>query len=164
MRISKTFLAASIAAFGLLGQPMLSQAYDGEHGGHGKHGARSCRHADGDALQGPERMAKRLHLSPEQRQSMRAVEEKYRPQMRDLRQNLTDNRQALAKLGAGDPKFQELADTQGKSIARMIVLRKQMRAEIDPILTEPQRQQLERMLEHRRHHGEHGEHGDRGRG
>ena len=150
MKTQKTVLAASVVALGLLSHPLLSQAFDGE-GFHrsGHHCARS-----GDAMQGPGwgRLADRLHLTKEQRQSMNTIEDKYRPALRDLRQSLSDKRTALKTMDATDAKLPELAAAQGKAISDMIVMRKQMRSEMDKVLTDEQRQTLGKMLEQRRLH------------
>jgi len=102
------------------------------------------RHGDPEAR--IERMAQRLNLSTEQRDAMRAIVDKARPQMRALRDRLTDNRTQLRTLtlqgNADEARVRTLADAQGKAMADLIVLRTQMRSEMDKVLTEPQRQQL----------------------
>ncbi len=45
-----------------------------------------------------------------------------------------------------------LSEAQGKTLADMIVLRKKMRADVDKVLTEDQRQKLHEMFEHGRQH------------
>jgi Spy/CpxP family protein refolding chaperone len=147
----KTFLAAAAVAFGLLGHPLLSQAFDGDHSQQPGH---QCQRSGG-AHEGWGRLAERLHLTKAQRQSVNAIEDKYRPQLRDMRQSLADNRQALNKMDAADPKLPEAAAAQGKAIADMIVARKTMRAEMSQVLTEEQRQTLGKLLEQRRQHHHH---------
>jgi Spy/CpxP family protein refolding chaperone len=143
MKTRKTFLAASVVALGLLGLPVLSQAYAGDH----------CRwsgpSANAGASHGWERWADRLNLSKEQRESMRAINVKYQPELNDLRQRLSDNRNTLAKMDAADAKLAESAAAQGKTVTDMIVTRKNMRAEMDKVLTEEQRQTLDKMREQR---------------
>lgn len=149
MKTQKTILAASVVALGLLGHPILSQAFDGDHSQRLAH---HCRQSpDANETHGWGRLAKRLNLTKEQRQSMNAIDDKYRPQLRDLRQFLQDNRAALAKMDAADAKLPELAAAQGKTIADMIVARKNMRSEMDKVLTEEQRQKLGKMFEQRGH-------------
>jgi len=151
MKIGKTILAASVVALGVLSYPVVSQAFTGDHA------YRSERHcgqsADGgQARHGWWRLAERLNLTKEQRQAMNAIEDKYRPELRDLRQLLKDNHAALAKMEPADAKLQELADAQGKTIADLIVVRKQMRSEVAKVLTEEQRHQVREMLQRQHHH------------
>jgi Spy/CpxP family protein refolding chaperone len=147
MNTKKTILAASVVALGLLGQPLLSQAFDGHYS---ERSARHCGHA-ANAKDHHEwgRLAERLQLTPDQRQAMRAIKDKYQPALRNLRQQLRDNHTALAKLNAADAKLPESAAAQGKTMVDMIVLRKQMRSEMDKVLTEAQRQQLSNMMDRR---------------
>lgn len=140
---TQAFLAASAIALGLLSHPILSQAADGQQCGHAGFGQE--RHGWGQ-------LAKRLQLSKEQRQSMNAIEDKYHPKLRDLGQSLGDNRAALKKMDANDPKLADTAAAQGKAIADLIVMRKQMHAEMRQVLTEAQRQTLDTLREQRHHH------------
>ena len=118
MSIHKSLLAASLFTLGLGGHPVLSQAYDGDSApGYGHH----CRHfGDARKFHGWERVADRLNLSKEQRQAMNAIEDKYRPEMRDLRQLFSDNHAALVKMDATDAKLQETAEAQGKTMADIV--------------------------------------------
>lgn len=150
MTIHKTILAASMVAFGLLGQPVLSHADDGAHSPMPGHG---CGEFGKDMKDyGFERMADRLNMRAEQRQAMQTIADKYRPEMLKLRQMLKDNRDALDKMDASDPKLRELAEAQGKTMADMTVLRKKMRAQMDQVLTDAQRRQLQAMFKFRSHH------------
>ena len=150
MSIHKTVLAASMVAFGLLGQPALSLAHDGEHSALANHG---CGEFGRDMKDyGFERMADRLNMSAEQREAMKAIDDKYRPEMRELRQLMKDNRDALDKMDASDPRLNEVAEAQGKTMADMTVLLKKMRAQMDKVLTDAQRRQLQTMFRFRSHH------------
>lgn len=151
MKMHQTLLAGGLAALGMFSFPVLSQAVEGQLARPaGQHCQRS---ADDRAMHGFDRMADRLKLSPEQRKSMLAIKDKYQPQMRDLRQSLSGQRDALSKIEADDAKLPEAAAAQGKTIADLIVLRKQMRGEMDKVLTEEQRQTMSKMMQHRgRHH------------
>jgi Spy/CpxP family protein refolding chaperone len=150
MKTQKTILAASVVALGLLSYPVLSQAFDGVQS---QRSGQHCRHSGNDmARHSWGHLVDRLNLSKEQRQSMNAIDDKYRPPLRDLRQLLQDNRQALAKMDATDAKLPEVAAAQGKAIADLIVARKNMRSEMDKVLTEEQRQTLDKLFEQRGHH------------
>jgi Spy/CpxP family protein refolding chaperone len=153
MTINKTFLAASMAALGLLGQPILSHADADARPAMPAHG---CDHPrQGMEGRGLERMARFLDLSAEQQQALKAIEAKYGPEMRELRQLSFDNHKALDKMDASDPRLQELAAAQGKTMADMTVLHKQMRAQMDKVLTPAQRQKMQDRFEQRRHHRGH---------
>lgn len=144
MTINQAILAAGMAAFILLGQPARAHADAGTRGG-------GCGQSRQDMKDhGLDRMTRFLGLSTEQQQAMKAVEDKYGPEMRELRQLSFDNRKALDKMDASDPKLQELAAAQGKTLADMMVLRKQMRAQMEQTLTDAQRQKLKTLYEHRR--------------
>ncbi|HUW29909.1 MAG TPA: Spy/CpxP family protein refolding chaperone [Sulfuriferula sp.] len=101
------------------------------------------------------RMGKRLGLTKEQRTAVRAIVEQHRPRMRALRDAQAESRRQLMAISAtGNPdtaQVRALADMQGKAIADMIVLRVQMRSEINKILTEEQRKKLLRARETRGH-------------
>lgn len=142
MTINKTILAASMAVFGLFGQPVLS-------------------HADADvrpAMQNPdfESMARFLGISFEQRLALKVIEDKYRPELRELAQLSFDNRKALSEMDASDPRLQELAAAQGKTMADMTVLLKQMSAQMDKVLTTAQQQRMEDLFAQRQQHADKG--------
>ena len=148
MTNARILMLSAIAAIALSGQPVLAHDFDDfDHGGN-------CRHehaAMAGHYLGPEisaRLAHRLGLSPEQRQALEAIGDKHRPELRQLRDTLGDNGRALRKAQADDPKLAELAGAQGKAIADMIVLHKQIRAEVDKVLTDQQREKLDMMRQH----------------
>ncbi|MGA7181118.1 MAG: Spy/CpxP family protein refolding chaperone [Thiobacillaceae bacterium] len=150
MHTFRTLVAGSFVALGLFSHPVLSQAFDGDRSYRSGHHCWRSNHAFGRHEW--RRLADRLNLTQEQRQSLYAIKHKYRPEQRDLRQLLSDNRKALAKMDASDPKLQELAEAQGTTVTDMIILRKKMRAEMEAVLTEDQRKTLHEMFERRRHH------------
>ncbi|MBI4756194.1 MAG: Spy/CpxP family protein refolding chaperone [Betaproteobacteria bacterium] len=140
------------AQFGRMGGGMAGPMGGGmggpgcSYGGHG-HGM----HGDVDA--GIDRMSGLLDLSKEQRDAMRAIGDKHRPQLRELGDRLSDSRRQLRELAAkGTPdaaQVRPLAEAQGKAMADMMVLRTQMRAEMDKVLTDAQRDKLRQMRERR---------------
>ena len=106
-----------------------------------------------------ERMAERLDLSDEQRDSIRAIVDKARPAFREYGDSLRDNREKLRELAQADDADQAairaLADAQGGAMADMIVLRTDMMREVRAVLTPEQRKELEnRRSHHGRRHGE----------
>ena len=100
-----------------------------------------------------EHMSASLNLTKEQRDAMYAIVDKSRPQTRELRDRLADtHKQLRALMRQGTPKeseVRELADAQGKAIADMIVLRTKVRTEINHVLTDAQRQQMQQWRGHR---------------
>ena len=129
MSARKLLVIAAAAAVAAL--PVHAQPFGGGHGACGGHGEHSV-----------ERMAKHLGLSKDQVQAARAIEDKYRPKLREVEDRMSDNHKALAELKAGDPKLRELADAGGKAMADMIVLRTQMKDEMDKVLTDAQREKM----------------------
>ena len=100
-----------------------------------------------------ERMADRLNLSSDQTAALRAIEDKYRPGLRDAVDRLRDSRRALAQVDPADAgNLRAIADARGKAVADMIVMRVQMRGEVHAVLTEQQRKRMQEML-HRGHDG-----------
>ncbi len=151
MHISRTLLTGGLVAFGLLAQPVLSQAFEG---GHSHRTSADCRRATHSfESHGWGGMTDRLKLTKEQRASLNAIDAKYRPELRDLRQLRSDNRKALTRMGASDPKLQELAEAQGKTLADMIVLRKNMLADVEKVLSDDQRRQFHEFFERGAHRG-----------
>jgi Spy/CpxP family protein refolding chaperone len=100
-----------------------------------------------------ERMADALDLTKEQRDKVRAIVDKSRPQTRELRDKLADNRKQLHTLvqqgSAKEADVRKLADTQGKLMADMIVQRTKVRNEIHAVLTPEQREKLQQRFEQR---------------
>jgi len=148
MKTQKAFLAASAVALGLVGYSALSQAFDGAPSPQtGRHCQRTAATHE---KHGWERMADRLKLTEAQRSAVTAIRDKYQPAMRAAQQQISANRTALEKAAATDAKLPELAAAQGKAIADMIVARKQMRAEMNLVLTDVQRESLNKLLEQRK--------------
>jgi Spy/CpxP family protein refolding chaperone len=121
--------------------------------GMGPHG--DCGH-DGPGMSGMhgdpeariEHMTRELNLSTSQRDSVRAIADKHRAEMRALHDRMADNHKQLQALTAqGDvdeAKLRAVADAQGKDMADMIMLRTRMQAEIAKVLTPAQREQMQK--------------------
>ena len=94
-----------------------------------------------------EHMAEALDLTTEQRDKLRAIVEKSRPQARELRHKMVENRTQLHRLtqpgGATEADVRRLADAQGRLVTDMIVHRTRVRKEIDAVLTPEQREMLQ---------------------
>ena len=113
--------------------------------GFGHHGMDADSHVD--------RMAERLDLTKEQRDKVRAIVDKTRPQTRELRDKLSENRKQLQTLTqqgtAKESEIRKLADNQGKLIADMIVQRSKVQGEISAVLTPEQREKMQQRFEQR---------------
>lgn len=127
--------------------------------GYGMHGMGRGPHGMG--FGGPgfgsemriEHMTEALGLTAEQRDKVRAVVDKNRPQMRALHDQMTDTRKQLQALmqqgGAKDADLRKAADAQGKLMADMIVQRHKLRGEIEAVLTPEQREVFQNRFQHR---------------
>ena len=132
------------------------------HGGRGmgfdQHGMDADSHVD--------RMAERLDLTKEQRDKVRAIVDKTRPQTRELHDKLAESRKQLQSLTlqgtAKESEIRKLADSQGKLIADMIVQRNKVQGEINAVLTLEQREKMQQQFEHRGQHSFSGKHGGQG--
>jgi Spy/CpxP family protein refolding chaperone len=88
------------------------------------------------------------NLTEDQKGAIKDIRKTSRDAMRDLRDEMRDNRRDLrdamedeADLGT----IRSLAKKQGDQVARMIVLRAEVRNKVNTVLTEEQRQQLKDM-------------------
>ncbi len=119
------------------------------------HGSHSMGFGSHDGYGDPDtridRMADALDLAKAQRDAMRAIVDKAHPQTRELRDKLAENHKQLrALIQQGSPKESELrklADTQGRMMADMIVLRTKVQTEIRAVLTDAQREQMQQWRE-----------------
>jgi protein CpxP len=84
-------------------------------------------------------------LSSEQKEQLMDIRRSARDAMRDLRDEMQDNRGELREAmqeNADLETIRGLALKQGDQVARMIMLRAEIRGKIDKVLTAEQRQQL----------------------
>jgi Spy/CpxP family protein refolding chaperone len=141
---SKLIVTTLIAAGAVVAVPVFAHGHGGGCGPMSHAGAFG---AYGDTEAGIERMAHHLDLTKDQLSAVRAIVDKDRPQLRALLDQLAGNHRQLRELKKQSPldegQLRTLADAQGKAIADMTVLRTEMRADIDKVLTEEQRQKME---------------------
>ena len=141
----KTLLATALVASSL---GMASQVAAMPYGG----GPDGCMR--GGQHKGPggrgfnvERMSNRLNLTEEQRTQVQAIVDGNSEQMTDLRTRMQQNRETMRQLVQQTPfdeeEVRKLADEQGDLKADMIVLRTQQRSEINAILSDEQRAQMQ---------------------
>jgi Spy/CpxP family protein refolding chaperone len=150
--IKVVLIAAAVTGTMTAGIAIADSQSDAPSCGRGQHAMGSGRH-HGDHESRIERMADVLGLTKDQRDAVRAIVDKSRPQQRALRDTLRENRKQLhAQMQQGTPSASEMrkvADAQGRAIADMIVLRTKTQADINAILTQEQREQF---LEMRKSH------------
>ncbi len=142
MRNARILLVSLLTVFVLITHPILSLAADG--GGNGYDPSYAIEYGH-NRLAMTERFADRLDLSQDQRKALDDIADKYRSDLSDLQQLMADNSRMLAKMQAGDPKLQESAEAQGKTIADLIIVHKKIRADVDKVLTDAQREKLDRI-------------------
>ena len=99
-----------------------------------------------DAWRGPLQDLTRLDsLTADQKGQLREIRQSAREALRDLRDEMRDNRKELheAMTDSADLEaIRALAGKQGEQVARMIVLRAEIREKIAHVLSEDQREQL----------------------
>ena len=146
--IKALLIAAAVTGFAGAGIAAANPAGDGKNCARPHH-VKGFRHHHGDDESRMERMAEVLGLTQEQRTTVRAIIDKARPQKRELRDKLRENRKQLnALVQAGTPNESEvrrIADAQGRTTADMIVLRTKVRTEINAVLTPEQREKMQNM-------------------
>ena len=127
------------------------------------HASKSCGKHEMDRGSRIEKMIKHLDLDEGQAEQVRNIRDNYRPQMKELKEKMKDNRQQLHELAQADTLDQEqvkiIAEVIGDLITEKIILRTTMKSEIRMILSEEQREEMknwkrDRGFGHgRRHHG-----------
>lgn len=137
MNPMKKSLAAIGLATLLIAGAGTALAFGGPKGHHG---------CDRDGGHSPLTALTRLDdLTDEQKNQLRVIRKSARDAMRDLRDEMRDNREDLheAMVDSADLEaIRALAGRQGEQVARMIVLRAEIREKIAHVLSEDQREQL----------------------
>lgn len=95
-----------------------------------------------------EHMADHLDLDGAQRATIENIVEAVRPEAEALRERFRANREALSALDASDPAYEttlnNLALSQGQLATEGVLLATRIRTEINAVLTDEQREKLER--------------------
>lgn len=95
-----------------------------------------------------EHMADHLDLDDSQREQVQNIVEAARPEIEALREQLRANREALGSLDADDPAYStqlnDIAVSNGQLATEGTLLFTRVRSEINAVLTEEQRDKLER--------------------
>lgn len=106
-----------------------------------------------------EHMADHLDLTDEQRDAVRNVLEASKPEAEALREQWRANREALEALDPDDAAYEtelnNIALSNGELATRGTLLFTRVRTEIDAVLTDEQREKLERGKDRMRRHAEH---------
>ena len=147
-------LLISTAAAALLGVSALGTYAVAEQGAAGPcHGAKhewSRHHGHhGFAGHGMHRLLRKLDLSTQQRDQVRDILKKSRPQFRSLGMQMRDNQRRLMDVNPDDPNYAsivaQVSQANGQAVTQMIQLRSQMRADVYKVLTPEQKQKLQTM-------------------
>ena len=157
-KLITTLLVSSLAMGGIA----VAHA-DSEHSGKSEHHGKHCKKGKMGNKFGMriERMAKKLDFSESQLKQAREIQAKYQPQMQTLYDKKKATRQELRAVMHADnidqAAVKKLAQQQGDLNAQKIILRSQMRTEINKVLTAEQRTKMEEMRKNRgeKHYGEH---------
>lgn len=146
----RTIIIASIViALSAVGLTKVVLAFppnmDISHGSFGNHPGKMNAMPFGNQMMKIFQMMESLELNETQREEIWAILDKKRPQMRTHMVSLFEGRKQLRELATtalDENKLNNLAKTQGQTIAKLIVLRAQTRSEIRSILTPEQRSKL----------------------
>lgn len=150
----KMILAFALGAAAAAAGPVLADEHAGHHGcSHRMHAGMS--HGFGYSEARIERMAKYLDLTDQQRASLRKIVDDNRPQLRKALDQMAESRKQIRGFMTGEKvdeaRLSAVADSQGRAMAEMIVMRVKMKEAIDGILTDEQRKKLHRMKMHFMH-------------
>lgn len=151
MTMNKAALLALISSALLAGS-----AYASDEGRKGAHG----RHFNGPGFGMPQpglmiqRMADRLELDDDQRQSVQNIMSAARPEIEALREQLRANHEALQSLGPDDPELQNIAMSNGALATEGTLLFARIRSDIDAVLTDDQRTKLAELKDRKRDRAE----------
>lgn len=123
---------------------------------------RSLPFAGGDHTPGPHlgwsglgaELWQDLDITPEQRETVRAIIRAHQPRWRELRAQASAIRGTLTETSPDDPGYaaatQDASQSAATLAAELVTLVSQMRAEIHAVLTPDQRLQLRQRMEQRR--------------
>lgn len=147
-KITAVLLLSSMALSGLAYASSDKQEYEGKFCHHGKHeGTR------GDARL--QRMTKLLSLSEQQVTQIRAIKDERKPTKMALRENIKAKRKQLREAFHSEEmdkeKIKQLAKEMGLLVTKKIILRSEIRNEVNKFLTSKQREKMKGM--HRKRHG-----------
>jgi len=146
--IGNTLLVTAMA--GVLGMAAVAFASPHECGERAGPEGRLEKHLD--------RMSSHLDLSDAQRTEIGAVLRSSQAEMMSLREQMHEGRRALHQLSPGQANFEaetaRLASEQGDVLASLIQLKAKTRAELHPILTAEQREQMGEYMAEKRGHEE----------
>ncbi|MCC5859225.1 MAG: periplasmic heavy metal sensor [Ectothiorhodospiraceae bacterium] len=114
-----------------------------------------------------EHMAERLELSSDQREQVQAAMQAHGPELQELHRQIREQRRALREQSAdfNETAARSAADNLGALTAEAAFIATRMRADIQSVLTEEQRQAMaehrqERKQRWHRHGGQRGERGE----
>ncbi|MEX0729732.1 MAG: periplasmic heavy metal sensor [Aquisalimonadaceae bacterium] len=145
--MKKTLLLSSLILGLSLSAAGIALAHGDGHRGKGWSDERSG-HMD--------RMAEKLELTDDQREQIRAAMQAHGPELRELRKEIREQRKALMNQGTdgfNEETARANADTLGELTGQAAFLSARMRADMQAVLTDEQRQKMTARMEQRRGHG-----------
>lgn len=96
------------------------------------------------------RLAHQLDLTDQQRQKIKDIAEKARPQFKKIMESMANNgknlRDALKNKDFDQAKIQKLADEQGKNVSKLVMAQAMLEHNIMGVLTDAQKQKLHDMM------------------
>lgn len=146
-----TKLSVPLALLALVALPLSAGAEQHMGKGMGK----------GDPGRGMERMAEKLDLTEEQRSEWKSMHEAHHPRMKELREEMKTQHQALRKAsedGFDEEAAEKAAGRLGDLVAESSLERARMHAQILEILNEEQREKMAEFHDRMRGGMQHGKH------
>jgi len=147
-KMATTLLISSLA----LGGFTIANADDGYYEKRGlsyekhKHSGKHCDKKGKGSGSRIDRMIERFDLNDKQTKQMRLIRDTYRPKMDALGDKTKDNRKQLRELMQAESvdqgQVKKLAQVMGDLKADKIILRGEMRAEFNQVLTKEQREEM----------------------
>ena len=163
-KITTTLLISSLALGGFTIANADDDYYEKRGHSYEKH-ERSGKHCDKHGKRSDsriDRMIERLDLNDEQTKQVRLIRDNYRPEMDSLSDKMKGNREQLRELMQEDTidqdQVKQLAQVIGDLKTDKIILRSDMRAEFNQVLTKEQREKMENWRGRRGHGDGHRRH------
>ena len=147
-KLTQSLLLGSIIAIGMTSAGV-AFAEHGKGAGcsHDKH--MKMGRGDFDGERRLNRMTKKLDLSDEQRQQVKAIFDASQAERQALHENMQQNRETLRNLMASDnpveADIRAIAETQGQLKADMIMMKTQTKLAIHAVLTDEQKAKMQSM-------------------
>ena len=135
--------ASALGTYALADQGQAGPCHSARHEWTSHHGHR------GFEQQGMHKLMRKLDLSDQQREQVRDIMKKSRPQFQTLRTQMRDNQRRLMDINPDDPNYAavvaQVSQANGQVMTQMIQARSQLRADMYKVLSPEQKQKLQAM-------------------